>query len=141
MPVLETMEIWQTCTNNESIFRYEARPEPTVTFLSRFDMTAMWTEEAQAAWEKAAQKNTSRPLIVRFETLPPWPENFRGEFYVYGTITHLNLRDLVIDPVSLYAAVWEESPVPRPQHHHQARQYLLPGPQVPVLANIGANPF
>ncbi|KAL1900518.1 hypothetical protein Sste5346_002239 [Sporothrix stenoceras] len=112
MPELEVLEIWQTYTHEESIFRYDAlaEPGPTVTFLSRFDMEPMWTKEAQTAWEAAAQKHTDnqKSLVVKYDTLDPHPDHFHGTFYIYGTINKLKLRDLVIDPVSLYAATWEE---------------------------------
>lgn len=115
MPRLETMEIWQTCTTEEAIFRYESQPQPTVTFLSRFDMEPMWTKEAQDVWERVAKENAFGKLVVRFEDLPPHPGDFEGCHYIFGTIRHLKLQELVIDPVSLYAAVWEENPARKPR--------------------------
>ncbi|ERS98872.1 hypothetical protein HMPREF1624_04064 [Sporothrix schenckii ATCC 58251] len=92
MPNLETLEIWQTCTAHASIFRYEAHPSPTVA---------------------EARKGKVTPLAVRFEQLPGLSRNLRGSFCIYSTIDSLKLRDLVIDPVSLYAARWEECPMDR----------------------------
>ncbi|KIH93914.1 hypothetical protein SPBR_06222 [Sporothrix brasiliensis 5110] len=115
MPNLETMEIWQTCTEHASIFRYEAHPSPTVTFLGHVNMRDMWTRRAQAAWKKVAEagKSNVKSLAVRFEQLPGLSRNLRGSFCIYSTIDSLKLRDLVIDPVSQYAARWEECPVDR----------------------------
>ncbi|KJR83515.1 uncharacterized protein SPSK_04568 [Sporothrix schenckii 1099-18] len=108
MPNLETLEIWQTCTAHASIFRYEAHPSPTVTFLGH-------TRRARDAWKKVAEarKGKVTPLAVRFEQLPGLSRNLRGSFCIYSTIDSLKLRDLVIDPVSLYAARWEECPMDR----------------------------